>query len=70
VFALFAQLDALEQAFATMVRERAQALFVSADFVLFNNCGQIGVMAIRNRLPAVSPLKEFAEAGSATSLPP
>ena len=46
-----------------MVRERAQALFVLADFVLFNHRGQIGVMAIRNRLPAVSVLKEFAEAG-------
>jgi putative ABC transport system substrate-binding protein len=56
-------LDALEQAFATMVRERAQAFVVVVDSVLFSYRGQIGVMAIRNRLPAVSVLKEFAEAG-------
>ena len=56
-------LDTLEQAFATMVRERAQAFVVLGDGVLFNYRGQIGVMAIRNRLPAVSVIKEFAEAG-------
>jgi putative tryptophan/tyrosine transport system substrate-binding protein len=56
-------LDALEQAFATMVRERAQALVVLPDPVLFNYRQQIGVMAIRNRLPSTSGAKEFAEAG-------
>jgi putative ABC transport system substrate-binding protein len=56
-------LDALEQAFATMVRERAQAFVVLGDAVLFNYRGQIGVVALRNRLPAVSTFKEFAEAG-------
>ena len=45
-------LDALEQAFATMVRERAQAFVVLGDAVLFNYRGQIAVMALRNRLPA------------------
>jgi putative ABC transport system substrate-binding protein len=56
-------LDALEQAFATMVREQMQAFILSADAVLFNYRGQIGVMALRNRLPAASSLREFAEAG-------
>ena len=56
-------LDALEQAFATMVREQMQALLVLADAVLFNYRGQIGVMALRNRLPAASSVREFAEAG-------
>ena len=55
--------DALEQAFATMVRERAQALIVLSDGVLFNYRGQIGVMALRNRLPAISAVREYAEAG-------
>ena len=55
--------DALEQAFATMVRERAQALIVLSDGVLFNHRGQIGVMALRNRLPAISAVREYAEAG-------
>jgi putative ABC transport system substrate-binding protein len=55
--------DALEQAFATMVRERAQVLVVLSDGVLFNSRGQIGVMALRDRLPAASAVREYAEAG-------
>src|SRR5258707_11495324 len=33
--------DALEQAFATLVRERAQAFVMQGDSVLYNNRGQI-----------------------------
>ena len=56
-------LDALEKAFATMVGERAQALVVLGDGVLFDYRGQIGVVALRYRLPAISGAKQFAEAG-------
>jgi putative ABC transport system substrate-binding protein len=63
-------LDTLEQAFATMVREQMQAFILVADTVLFNYRQQIGVMAIRNRLPATSSLKEFAEAGLLLSYGP
>ncbi len=56
-------LDELEQAFATMVRERAQAFVVQGDSVLFTYRGQIAEMALRNRLPAASFTREFAEAG-------
>ena len=56
-------LDALEQAFVAMVRERTQAFVVLGDPVLFNYRDQIGVMAVRNRLPAISSTKEFVEAG-------
>jgi len=56
-------LDALEQAFATMVRERAQMLEVLSDGVLFNCREQIGVMAVRNPLPAIAAAREYAEAG-------
>jgi putative tryptophan/tyrosine transport system substrate-binding protein len=56
-------LDALEQAFAKLVREHAQALVVQGDSVLFNCRGQIAELALGNRLPAASVLKEFAEAG-------
>jgi hypothetical protein len=55
--------DAFEQAFATMVRDRAQVLVVLSDGMLFNYRGQIGVMAIRDRLPAISAVREYAEAG-------
>jgi ABC-type uncharacterized transport system substrate-binding protein len=56
-------LDALEQAFATMVRERARGFVVLGDSVLFNYRGQIGGIAIGNRLPAISVAREYAEAG-------
>ena len=56
-------LDALEQAFAMMVRERAQAFVVQGDSVLYNYRGQIAEMALRNRLPAASIQKEYADAG-------
>jgi putative ABC transport system substrate-binding protein len=55
--------DALEQAFAIMVRERAQAFVLQGDAVLFNYRGQIAEMALRNRLPAASYQKEDADAG-------
>jgi putative ABC transport system substrate-binding protein len=55
--------DGLEQAFATMVRERAQAFVMQGDAVLFNYRGQIAEMALRNRLPAASLQREYAEAG-------
>jgi putative ABC transport system substrate-binding protein len=56
-------LDALEQAFAIMVRERAQAFVAQGDSVLFNHRGQIAEMALRNRLPAAAIQKEYANAG-------
>jgi len=63
IFAEARGLDALEQAFETMVKERAQACVVLGDSVLFNYRGQIGVMAARDRLPAIAAAREFAEAG-------
>ena len=56
-------LDALEQAFAIMVRERAQAFVMQGDSVLFNHRSQIAEMALKNRLPAASIQRELAEAG-------
>src|SRR5216684_2965307 len=55
--------DAFEPAFTTMMKERMQAFVILGDAVLFNYRGQIAEMAMRNRLPAVSSFKEFAEAG-------
>jgi putative tryptophan/tyrosine transport system substrate-binding protein len=56
-------LDALEQAFAIMVRERAQAFVMQGDSVLFNHRSLIAEMALKNRLPAVSIQRELAETG-------
>ena len=55
--------DTLDQAFATMVRERAQVLVVLSDGVLFNCRGEIGVMAVKDRLPAIAAAREYAESG-------
>jgi len=63
-------LDTLEQAFATMAREQMQAFILVSDTVLFNYRQQIGVMALKNRLPSTSSLKEFAEAGLLLSYGP
>src|SRR5260370_37921803 len=46
-----------------MVSGRAQAFVVLGEPVLFNYRGQIGVVALRNRLPAISTAREYAEAG-------
>jgi putative ABC transport system substrate-binding protein len=56
-------LDALEQAFAIMVREGAQAFVMQGDSVLFSHRSQIAEMALRNRLAAASVQRELAEAG-------
>jgi ABC-type uncharacterized transport system substrate-binding protein len=56
-------LDTLEEAFATMVRARVQAFVMQGDSVLFNHRSQIAEMALRNRLPAASLQKEYADAG-------
>src|SRR5437763_236201 len=63
-------LDELEQAFAGFARERAQALVVLSDGVLFNYRRQIGVMTLRHGLPAVSSVSEYAEAGLLLSYGP
>ena len=61
-------LDALEQAFAMMVRERAQAFFVQGDGDCSTISGQIATMALRNRLPAASYQKEYCGCGLPSDL--
>ncbi len=56
-------LDTLEPAFATMVRERAQAFVVLSEPVLANYRGQIAIMAVKDGLPAISTTREYAQAG-------
>jgi ABC-type uncharacterized transport system substrate-binding protein len=63
-------LDAIEQAFATMGRERAQAFVVLGGSVLFNYRIQIAAMAVRDRLPSISTAREYAEAGLLLSYGP
>jgi putative tryptophan/tyrosine transport system substrate-binding protein len=56
-------LDGLEQAFAIMLRDGAQAFVVQGDSVLSEYHGQIAEMALGNRLPAAAHIREFADAG-------
>ncbi len=59
-----------EGGFAAMVRERADGLVVLPDPVIFSARGQLGLLAMRHRLPAVTGLREFAEAGVLMSYGP
>jgi putative ABC transport system substrate-binding protein len=56
-------LDDLEPAFASIMKKHPGGLVVMGDAVLFTYRSQIASMAIRNRLPAIATVSEFAEAG-------
>jgi putative ABC transport system substrate-binding protein len=56
-------LDSLETAFATLVRERAEAFVIMSDPVLANFRNQIAALAVRDRLPGISTTREYAQAG-------
>jgi putative ABC transport system substrate-binding protein len=56
-------LDDLEAAFASIMKRHPGGLVVMSDAVLFTYRRQIGSMAIKNRLPAISTVSEYAEAG-------
>jgi putative ABC transport system substrate-binding protein len=53
----------LESAFGAMVKKRANALLVFGDPVMYNFRSQIGRLAGRHRLPAISHVREMAQAG-------
>jgi putative ABC transport system substrate-binding protein len=53
----------INAAFATLARERADALFVGSDPFFFTRRVQVANLAVRDRMPASSSNREFAEAG-------
>jgi putative ABC transport system substrate-binding protein len=53
----------VDGAFATLARERATALFVLDDAILFIERQRISDLAIKNRLPLVSGISGYADAG-------
>lgn len=59
--------DALEAAFATMAKGRADGLLVLGDPVFFLERERIAALAIRHRLPAMFIWREGAEAGGLIS---
>jgi putative tryptophan/tyrosine transport system substrate-binding protein len=64
---------AIEDAFATLARQRADALTVGADGYFFRRRVQVATLAARHGLPTVFTTREYAEAGGlmsyGTSLP-
>ena len=57
----------IDGAFATMVREHADALFVAADPVFGLVAGKITGLAARHKLPALYQSREFAAVGGLMS---
>jgi putative ABC transport system substrate-binding protein len=57
----------IETAFATFVGQGAGALVVGAGALLFSNRERIVALAVRHAIPAVYPVREFAEAGGLMS---
>jgi putative ABC transport system substrate-binding protein len=63
-------LDDFESAFAQAKREGAQALITSVNPLIANQQRQVLDFAAKNRLPAMYPFSEFAEAGGLMSYGP
>jgi putative ABC transport system substrate-binding protein len=59
-----------ESAFAAMIKERAKALLVLPDPLLSAQGPQLAELAAKNRLPALSAFREYAEAGGLISYGP
>jgi putative ABC transport system substrate-binding protein len=57
----------IEAAFGVLVRNRADALLVGGNTFLHSRRLQIATLAARHAIPAVYPLREFAEAGGLMS---
>jgi putative ABC transport system substrate-binding protein len=65
--------DAIDSAFETLKRVKADALLVAADPFFFGRRLQLATLATRHAIPAVYNVREYAEAGGlmsyGTSLP-
>jgi ABC-type uncharacterized transport system substrate-binding protein len=60
----------LDLAFATMVRQRAEAIITFSDTMTYNNASQVAELGLRDRLPIMSPFREIADAGGLMSYGP
>src|SRR5262245_46987766 len=60
----------LEPAFASAVRQRADALLVSASAFFADRRAQLVTLAARHALPAAYPFREYADAGGLMSYGP
>ena len=53
----------IERGFATMARERADAVIIFADSFLFSQRALIAGLALKQRLPSINAIAGYAEAG-------
>jgi putative tryptophan/tyrosine transport system substrate-binding protein len=63
-------LSDLEQAFATMVQERADAVITFSDTMTYTYPKPVAELALRSKLSMVSPYREIAQAGGLLSYGP
>jgi len=57
----------IDAAFATLARERLDALFVAGDAFLISRRMQLVALTARDRIPAAYPVREFVEGGGLMS---
>jgi putative ABC transport system substrate-binding protein len=57
----------IDSAFATMAERRANALLIGQDVFFNNQVEQLAALALRNKVPAIYSLREFAAAGGLMS---
>jgi len=62
--------EEIDKAFATMVRNRADALLLTPDPFFTNRRAQIVTLATRHALPVASAIREFVQAGGLMSYGP
>jgi putative ABC transport system substrate-binding protein len=62
--------DQLSAAFSTMSRDHAQAVITFSDATTYNYPREVSELAIKNRLPMVSPFRDVADAGGLMSYGP
>jgi putative ABC transport system substrate-binding protein len=60
----------LAGAFAAITRERAQAVFVVASPFFYSERQRIGGLALKHRLPSISGVSDYVEAGGLLSYGP
>jgi ABC-type uncharacterized transport system substrate-binding protein len=59
--------DEIDTAFATLVRQRAEALMIAPDALFRQRLVKLATLATRHAIPAIYPIPQFAEAGGLMS---